>query len=220
MAIRYKAGGKYAYETHNVWNKESKKYETKWHYLGIVDKDTGKPKPKRDARQEKLILAHGDSFALNEFVEKLGLKKLLQSVFGHAADELMALSFYKLLESGAMRHAGEWVEGNFAKFIFNSPGLSSQEHIQAAPQVRRRDRIAEILLRLPEETIPKAGRGNRQHGAPQRYKFPSVRDGKPRRTRRERDPAAHGGAQGLKAALIFPLYAWEYRGCFHIEKLP
>lgn len=36
MAVRYKGNGRYAYETHNVWNKELKKYQTKRKYLGIV----------------------------------------------------------------------------------------------------------------------------------------------------------------------------------------
>lgn len=46
MAIRYKNNGRYAYETHNIWNKELKKYQTKWKYLGIVNPETKVAAPK------------------------------------------------------------------------------------------------------------------------------------------------------------------------------
>ena len=58
MAIRYKGNGRYAYETHNVWNKEKKKHETKWKYLGVVDAETGIATPqhsKNKETSEKLI---------------------------------------------------------------------------------------------------------------------------------------------------------------------
>jgi|GEM_PF-3347270 len=51
MAIRYKNNGKYAYETRSVWNKEKKKHETKWKYLGVVD-ENGKIKKKTVAKDK------------------------------------------------------------------------------------------------------------------------------------------------------------------------
>jgi hypothetical protein len=41
MATRYKNNCRYAYETHNAWNKEKKKNEAKWVYLGVADLATG-----------------------------------------------------------------------------------------------------------------------------------------------------------------------------------
>ena len=48
LAIRYKGGGRYAYETRNKWNKEKKKYETVWTYLGVVNTDTGEYQKKTE----------------------------------------------------------------------------------------------------------------------------------------------------------------------------
>jgi transposase len=142
MAIRYKNNGRYAYETHNVWNKEKKKAETKWVYLGVVDPATGEIARAREQKveQEKLILNYGDSAALYEFSEKLGFNALLQSVFGGDFDNVLALTFYKLFESNAMNYAKTWFEGNYANRLFPNARLSSQ-------------RVSELLERIGDEHL-------------------------------------------------------------------
>jgi len=127
LAIRYKGGGKYAYETHNKWNKEKKKYETVWTYLGVVDAKTGEYQKKRKNKEELLILNYGDSFVLNEYSVKSGLKSMVDTVFGNQAHAIFALCFFKLLESSAMRHAATWFNGNYAKIIFPNADLSTQK---------------------------------------------------------------------------------------------
>jgi transposase len=142
MAIRYKNNGRYAYETHNVWNKEKKKTETKWVYLGVVDSATGKFEraSQQKVEQEKFILNYGDSATLHEFSEKLGFNLLLQNVFGSDFDSVMALAFYKLFESSAMYYAETWFEGNYANRLFPNATLSSQ-------------RVSELLERIGNEHL-------------------------------------------------------------------
>ena len=125
MAIRYKNKGKYAYETHNKWNKEKKKYETVWTYLGVVDPNTGEYQ-KKPKKRESLILNYGDSFVLHEYSVKSGFRSLAEAVFGKFALNVIALCFFKLLESAAMQHAETWINGNYAKILFPNVDLSTQ----------------------------------------------------------------------------------------------
>jgi transposase len=140
MAIRYKGNGRYAYETRNKWNKEKKKYETIWTYLGVVNPDTGEYEKKRTQKKELLILNYGDSFALNEYALKSGLFGLVERVFGKMTQAVFALCFFKLLESSAMQHAATWFDGNYAKIIFKNANLSTQ-------------RISDLLKLLGDERL-------------------------------------------------------------------
>ena len=143
MAIRYKNNGRYAYETHNVWNKELKKYQTKWKYLGVVDPETGVAKPKSASlspSSEKLIVDYGNTFALNEYLRLSGFASLIKNVFGALANMVLALVCYRLIESGGMNMAKEWYSGNYARVCFPNLDLSSQ-------------RISEALCLIGDETL-------------------------------------------------------------------
>lgn len=143
MAIRYKKGGRYAYETHNIWNKELKKYQTKWKYLGIVDPETNIVAPKSSlatSSSEKLIVDYGNTFALNEYCRLSGFTSLIMTVFGTLANTLLALVFYRLIESGGMNMVQEWYNGNYARICFPDLDLSSQ-------------RISEVLCQIGDESL-------------------------------------------------------------------
>jgi transposase len=138
MAIRYKKNGRYAYETHNVWNKELKKYQTKWKYLGIVNPETGVATPKSASTptaSEKLIVDYGNTFALNEYCRLSGFTSLIEGVFGELTNTLLALVFYRLIESGGMNMVGEWYSGNYARICFPNLNLSSQRISEALCQI-------------------------------------------------------------------------------------
>ena len=145
MAIRYKGNGRYAYETHNKWNKEKKKYETKWTYLGIVDPKTKTAIPKSAAspaapRQERLIVDYGNTYALFEYCRLSGFTALISSVFGGLTNILLALVFYRLIESGGMNMVEEWYNGNFARICFPGLDLSSQ-------------RVSDYLVQIGNEAL-------------------------------------------------------------------
>ena len=138
MAIRYKKNGRYAYETHNVWNKELKKYQTKWKYLGIVNPETGVSSPKlalNAEANEKLIVDYGNTFALSEYCRLSGFADLIKSVFGGLAEILLVLVFYRLIESGGMNMVSEWYSGNYARICFPNLDLSSQRISEALCQI-------------------------------------------------------------------------------------
>ena len=138
MAIRYKKNGRYAYETHNVWNKELKKYQTKWKYLGIVNPETGNATPKSATQSvfgEKLIVDYGNTFALSEYCRLSGFTSLIRSIFGELANTLLALVFYRLIESGGMNMVQDWYNGNYARIYFPGLDLSSQRISEALRQI-------------------------------------------------------------------------------------
>jgi transposase len=142
VAIRYKNNGRYAYETHNIWNKELKKYQTKWKYLGVVDSETKLITPKSNLAQksERLIIDYGNTFALSEYCRLSGFTALIAKVFGKLANTLLTLIFYRLIESGGMNMVQEWYAGNFARICFPNLDLSSQ-------------RISEILCQIGDEGL-------------------------------------------------------------------
>jgi transposase len=142
MAIRYKRNGRYAYETHNIWNKDLKKYQTKWKYLGIVDPVTkiATPKSAIAPAKEKLIVDYGNTYVLNEYSRLSGFTSLIVNVFGSLANALLALVFYRLIESGGMNMVQEWYNGNYARICFPNLNLSSQ-------------RISEILRQIGDESL-------------------------------------------------------------------
>jgi transposase len=154
MAIRYKGNGRYKYETHNVWNKVKKKYETKWTYLGAIDSLTGQYLKKFDAKlvnsvhlQDKLILNYGDTFALNQYFQKSGFITLLNSAWKDFTNTILSLICYKLLESSAMQHAAVWQEGNYAKIIFKNTNLSTQR-ISELLKILGNERLQRIFFKL------------------------------------------------------------------------
>ena len=142
MAIRYKKNGRYAYETHNVWNKELKKYQTKWKYMGIVNPETGIATPKSATTVqagEKLIVDYGNTFALNEYCRLSGFVSMITEVFGTLADTLLVLVFYRLIESGGMNMVKEWYNGNYAR-VANVNRKARQRIYLKNPPIRNEQR--------------------------------------------------------------------------------
>ena len=140
MTIRYKNKGRYAYQTKNIWNKEKKKYETKWTYLGIVTPTGTFKKANTKPKEEKLILNYGDTHTLNLYCEKSNLKTLLQTTFNEQTNTILTLTYYKLTQQTAMQHAQTWLEGNYANQLYKNTNLNSQ-------------RITELLKHIGNEHL-------------------------------------------------------------------
>jgi transposase len=172
MAIRYKGNGKYAYETHNKWNKEKKKYETVWKYLGVVDSETGEYRKKRDRKKEMLILNYGGSFILNEYAVKNGLYSLVESVFGKLVQSIFALCFFKLIESSAIQHAQTWFEGNYAKILFPNIDLTTQRISDLLKAIGDERFQREFFKRYLEKVYSKNGVIIDSTGLPNDISFP------------------------------------------------
>lgn len=133
----YKKFGRqlYAYEVESHWDKKEKKVKKKSKYIGVVvDKEKKlfeRRRPK--AREEKLTLDFGDSFAVHAFLSSSASSAssksffdALREVFGEKSDMLFSLIQYKLSYGGAMMHANNWFEGSFARVLFKSVSLDSR----------------------------------------------------------------------------------------------
>jgi hypothetical protein len=94
------------------------------------------PAPK--GRKERLIIDFGDSFFLDSFVKKEGLKYVIDAIGYHNPDTLYAMLTYYVLCSMANCHAQEWWEGNFARILYPKAQLASQ-------------RISEFLADIGDE---------------------------------------------------------------------
>jgi transposase len=90
--------------------------------------------------KEKLIVDYGNTFILNEYCRLSGFAELILNVFGELGNYLLALVFYRLIESGGMNMAKEWYENNYIKVCFKDLDLSSQ-------------RISEALCEIGDEAL-------------------------------------------------------------------
>ncbi|OFV68474.1 MAG: transposase (IS4) [Candidatus Syntrophoarchaeum caldarius] len=131
--IRYKKFGnkEYAYEVTSYWDPEKKKPRQKTKYLGVVvDKEKKIFKKKR---REKLILDFGDTYFLNQFINRVTFFENIKK------DMFLALIFYRLCYPSAMRYARMWYDGNIVRKFFDVD-ISSQ-------------RISEFLEEIGDESI-------------------------------------------------------------------
>jgi len=134
--IRYKKFGnkEYAYEVTSYWDPEKKKPRQKTKYLGVVvDKEKKIFKKKSRERREKLILDFGDTYFLNQFINRVTFFENLKK------EMFLALIFYRLCYPSAMRYARMWYEGNIVRKLFDVD-ISSQ-------------RISEFLEEIGDESI-------------------------------------------------------------------
>ena len=142
--IRYRKIGnnEYAYSVQAYWDSTLKKSRQKTTYLGIVvDKDKGIYKnPRKDSRGKELILDFGDTFIIDQTLKKSPLYQVIRHSFGSFANEILALSYYKLCSPGAMSHAYNFYKGNYINQVFPDLRIKSQ-------------RISEILKTIGAENV-------------------------------------------------------------------
>lgn len=128
--IRYKTFGKqeYAYEVESIWDKKTQKPKQKTRYLGVVvDKNKKIFEKRLRLRQpEKLILDFGDSYVIAKLMEKIGFSTLIKEVFSDHAAFVSALLTYRLCYPSAMKYSKNWIEGNYAKLLYNKVKFNSQ----------------------------------------------------------------------------------------------
>jgi len=128
--IRYKTFGKqeYAYEVKAVWDKKTHKPKQKTKYLGVViDKNKKIFEKKLKLKQpEKLILDFGDSYVINKLMEEIGFSNLIKDVFSNHMAFVSALLTYRLCYPSAMKYSKDWIEGNYAKLLYNNVKFNSQ----------------------------------------------------------------------------------------------
>jgi len=89
---------------------------------------------------EKLILDFGDSYFLNEMLERNGFNRLIKTVFGELSDTVMSLIHYRSLQQGANCYAYAWWEGSYTRILYPNACMLSQ-------------RISEALKTIGDERL-------------------------------------------------------------------
>lgn len=92
---------------------------------------------------EKLILDFGDSYFLNEMLERNGFNGLIKSAFGELAGTVIPLILYRSLQQGAGCYARAWWEGSYARILYPDAALASQ-------------RVSEALKAIGAESVQRA----------------------------------------------------------------
>ncbi len=145
--IRYQKYGdqEYAYEITAYWDPKKRTSRQKTKYLGVVIDKEKKLFEKRAIKKysEKLILDFGDSYCIDQFLQRSGYHGLIKEVFGDYGEDILALLLYRLCYSGAMMYAKNWFNGNYARLLYKNVDLSSQ-------------RISESLRYLGSETLQRS----------------------------------------------------------------
>lgn len=146
--VNEKNGRFYAYEVTSKWNPETKKYDRKSKYLGILtDRESrtyerryNKSSSSDTTEREKLILTYGDSYALSETLKNSELAGIFELALPNEKDTLKALLFFRILVGSAMSNAETWYSGNYASVLFSAANLDSR-------------RVSEFLKRLGKEEV-------------------------------------------------------------------
>ena len=75
---------------------------------------------------EKLILDFGDSFCINQLIEKYGFKSLIEKSFPDLSEFVQAFITYRLCYPSAMKYSQSWFEGSYARIIHKNVKFNSQ----------------------------------------------------------------------------------------------
>lgn len=137
MGIRFKLRGKkeYAYEIWNEKNTTTGKWHQKSKYLGVVEDKENKvfvkpndiKKQQRDLEKNELaILDYGDTYLLNELINKNDILPVFRDIFKDNLDTLLSLIFYRIEGGLAMRHVENWYNGNIASKLFPQAKITTQ----------------------------------------------------------------------------------------------
>jgi hypothetical protein len=164
MNITYdkKAGGFYAKLCRQAKRKDGKTHKTYENLGKVIDKEKGIYQnrergvfiydlendvySKPDAgyqlpgapTNEKLILDFGDIYFLDTYLRREGFNATLDAVRYRNPDTLYAMLGYYVLCTTAMRYAGDWWEGSYARILYPQANLSSR-------------RISDFLADIGEE---------------------------------------------------------------------
>lgn len=91
------------------------------------------------SKREKLLLDFGDSYFLDSFIEKEGIKPAIDAIGYGNPDTLYCMLCYYILCSTANCNAGDWWKGNYVSIMYPKANLTSQ-------------RISDFLVAVGDET--------------------------------------------------------------------
>jgi|LGVF01.1.fsa_nt_gb transposase len=101
----------YLYQAESYWDKEKKQPRQRRTYIGPKNKkNKSKIKPKKSCLINK---NYGNIFLLKFVSKQLGLTKILKSVFPQRYSEIMALSYYEIMEGSPLYLFPYWLDEQY-----------------------------------------------------------------------------------------------------------
>ena len=88
----------YVYEAQSYWDSDKKQARQKRKYLGKKDPETGEIITPRKSNRPKLSKDLGHVYLLERIAKKIGLKDVLEEVFGDQAKDILNLAYYSICE--------------------------------------------------------------------------------------------------------------------------
>lgn len=105
----------YVYKVESYWDKEKKQSRQKRIYLGKKDSKTGKLIEAQSKFIPTSVLEFGASYFLESILEKVGLNKLIETVFQKRSDEILNLIKFQIIDSSALYLYPQWESSTFLK---------------------------------------------------------------------------------------------------------
>jgi transposase len=124
--VEQKINGRiYLYEVESYWDKTKKQARQKRTYLGPKNR-----KNKSKVKQKESFIINknfGNIFLLNFLSNKLGLSKILEEVFPESYNEILALSYYDIMEGEPLYLFPHWHDEQYLNNVkkLHSNGISS-----------------------------------------------------------------------------------------------
>ena len=143
--VNKKTGTTYVYESVSVWDKEKQQSRSKQVCIGKIDSSTGEFIPSRRLQIETPVAAVqkagpsiatvavvGPSLILDALSERLGIAKILKSVFPDFHAQILTMAYYLSAHGGPLSQCAPWTK--------------THEHPSATPLEGQR--ISEILGKI------------------------------------------------------------------------
>ncbi len=140
--LNKKTGIIYVYESLSYWDKEKKQARSKRVCIGKLDPKTGALIPSKrlsdsiapvlDETVTAKSLVIGPMVVLDTFAKRMGLIKILRSIFPDTHRQILVASYYLCVTGGALSHCEAWARSH-------EPGIASSLSSQ---------RISELLGKL------------------------------------------------------------------------
>jgi len=104
--------GKYIYicRITSYWDKEKKQPRQHREYIGRKDPKTGKVIPYRSRYTPVMCKHYGATFLLYNICQSIGLTEILKEIFPHEWDQILACSFYGIIEKRPLYLCQQWAE--------------------------------------------------------------------------------------------------------------
>ena len=103
----------YIYEVISFWDPEKKQPRQKRKYLGKKEPVTGKIVTPNKSLYPKYIKDFGHLYFMEQISERLGLSKIIKSVFPDIYNEILSLCFFWVLENKPLYIYSKWLENTF-----------------------------------------------------------------------------------------------------------